>query len=172
MDHVRYPIGNFEPITRLSAEQRKGLTNQIAGLTGTLRDLTKHLHKEQLHTSYRPGGWNIQQIIHHLADNDMNAFVRFKRALTENEPEASSYREDLWAELNDYRDVPVQTSLMLLEALHTRFAILLRGMTEADFRRTLRTQVLGTITLDIALQRLVWHNLHHISHIQMIRGMR
>lgn len=107
-----------------------------------------------------------------MADNDMNAYIRFKRALTEDEPMGGSYREDIWAELSDYKDVHIENSLFLMETLHIRFLILLDGLKPDDFRRKLNTQVLGKISLDIALQRFVWHNQHHISQIQsLIRSM-
>lgn len=165
MDEIRYPIGAFAAVLKPSVEERKNLINQIPEITKTLRGILKTISPELLQTSYRPGGWTVQQVIHHLADNDMNAYLRFKRALTEDEPMGASYREDLWAELSDYKDVPAETSVVLLEALHSRFLILLQGLQAEDFQRTLRTQVLGSITLDIALQRFIWHDHHHISQI-------
>lgn len=166
MDLIRFPIGKFEPIMNPTSEDRAHLINQIPEIARSLRTIVKDLQPEQLNIPYRQGGWTIKQIIHHLADNDMNAYLRFKRALTEEEPTASSYREDLWAELRDYEDVPVENSLILLETLHSRFLTLLKGLKPEDFSRTLRTQVLGAISLDGALQRFIWHNWHHISQIE------
>ncbi|MBH5317647.1 putative metal-dependent hydrolase [Paenibacillus sp. GSMTC-2017] len=168
IDHLRFPIGYFEPSHIITNEDRINLINGINEITETLRNLTGNLTVEQLNTPYRLDGWTIQQIIHHLADNDMNAYLRFKRALTEDEPMASSYHEELWAELHDYRDVPIETSLLLLESLHTRFTILLAGLDPENFKRNFNTQVLGKISLDIALQRFIWHNNHHISQIRSL----
>ncbi len=165
-DDIRYPIGQFIPVSNPSVEERNEFVKQIPEITRSLQAILQPLEPEQLHIPYRPGGWTIQQIVHHMADNDMNAFLRFKRSLTENEPFAASYREDLFAELNDYTNTPIATSLILLEALHDRFVILLEGMNDQDFQRTLRTQALGVITLDTALQRFLWHNRHHISQIK------
>ncbi|MCD9025473.1 YfiT family bacillithiol transferase [Cohnella silvisoli] len=168
MEKLRFPIGHFEPILTPSSEERQSFINQIPNISITLRSLLKDLTPNQLQTPYRLNGWTIQQIVHHLADNDMNAYLRFKRALTEEEPLADSYREDLWAELSDYKNVPIETSLLLLEILHSRFLILLNGLNPDDFNRRLRTQVLGKITIDTALQRFVWHNQHHISQIKSL----
>ncbi|WP_337097992.1 YfiT family bacillithiol transferase [Paenibacillus sp. YIM B09110] len=166
LDGLRYPIGKFEPID-MSSEARAGFIAQIPDIVRALRRLTDSLTPEQLEMSYRTGGWSIKQIVHHMADNDMNAYLRFKRALTEDEPAGSTYREDLFAELSDYKDVPIERSLSLLEALHIRFHSLLLGLKEEHFQRKLKTQVLGTITLDIALQRFVWHNRHHTAQIEI-----
>lgn len=168
MDRLRYPIGHFVANPNSSAQERINCTKQIPGFSKSLRDILKNLDHDQLQTSYRPGGWTIQQVVHHMADNDMNAYLRLKRALTEDEPQASSYREDLWAELSDYQDVPIQTSITLLEALHSRLITLLHSLSPDDFDRTLKTQALGVITIDIALQRFVWHNEHHISQIRSL----
>jgi hypothetical protein len=168
VDKIRFPIGQFEPIIKLSFEERVNFINQIPEITKTLRNIMIDLVPDQLNIPYRQDGWTIQQIIHHLADNDMNAYLRFKRALTEDEPMSSSYREDLWAELSDYRDVPIENSLLLLETLHSRFLILLKVLKPDDFKRKLKTQVLGIITIDIALQRFIWHNRHHISQIESL----
>jgi hypothetical protein len=165
---IRFPIGQFEPIINPSLEDRANFVNQIPKITKTLRNIMKDLQPDQLNIPYRQDGWTIKQIVHHLADNDMNAYLRFKRALTEDEPISSSYREDLWAELSEYRDVPIENSLLLIETLHSRFLILLNGLKPDQFRRKLKNQVLGSITLDTALQRFVWHNRHHISQIESL----
>jgi mRNA-degrading endonuclease YafQ of YafQ-DinJ toxin-antitoxin module len=168
LDKIRFPIGQFEPIINPTFEDRVNFINQIPEITKTLRIITKDFKSDQLIIPYRHNGWTIKQIIHHLADNDMNAYLRIKRALTEEEPMSSSYREDLWAELSDYRDVSIENSLLLLETLHSRFLILVNGLKPADFQRKLRTQVLGSITIDTAIQRFVWHDLHHISQIESL----
>lgn len=171
-DTIRFPIGPFQATASPSQEERNQIINQIPEITKTLRQRISRLQPGQLQIPYRPNGWNIRQIVHHMADNDMNAYIRFKRALTEESPVASSYRQDLWAELTDYKEVPVENSLLLLEALHQRFFILLRGLGAEDFNRELSTSVLGTITLDIALQRFLWHDRHHTAQIEALINSR
>ncbi|GKU79170.1 YfiT family bacillithiol transferase [Paenibacillus sp. L3-i20] len=168
MDYLRYPIGQFESFIINSHEDRNSVIQQIPKIVQTVRSITCHLQPEQLSVPYRQGGWTIKQIIHHLADNDINAFLRFKKALTEDEPLASSYREDLWAQLSDYNDAPIECSLLLLESLHIRFLYLLSSLESEQFNRKLKTQVLGIITLDVALQRFIWHNHHHIAQIKSL----
>nr|WP_322745795.1 putative metal-dependent hydrolase [Paenibacillus donghaensis] len=170
MNDQRLPTGSFQSRAFTSAEDRVGFIPQIPEITKDLRSLVLELTPEQLDTPYRQGGWTPKQVIHHMADNDMNAYIRFKRALTEDVPLAGSYREDLWAELSDYRDLPVEDSILFLEALHYRFVILLNGLQPDDFQRKLQTQVLGEITLDTALQRLIWHNRHHMAQISHLLG--
>lgn len=168
MDQLKFPIGTFVPIPNPTDEQRLSYINQIPGISAQLKEIVTGLSEEQLHTPYRPGGWSVQQVIHHMADNDMNAYIRLKRALTEDEPQASSYREDLWAELDDYKHVSVACSVQLLEALHERFYTLARSLTTEDFNRKFHTMVLGQITVDIALQRFVWHDRHHTAQIRSV----
>ncbi|WP_338042334.1 YfiT family bacillithiol transferase [Paenibacillus alba] len=146
--------------------------HQIADIVKTLRDVVNPLNYDQLQVSYRPGGWSTQQIIHHMADNDMNAYLRLKRALTEDEPIANSYREDLFAELNEYKDMPIEMSVLLLEQLHKRMITLLNSLRTEEFQRKFKTQALGLITIDIALQRFVWHNQHHISQIKLLKDSK
>jgi hypothetical protein len=169
VDKSRYPIGYFTPSLNPSVEGQRDCIQQVSGLSKLLRAVVCNLDQNQLQTPYRSGGWTIQQIVHHLADNDMNAYLRLKRALTEKEPVASSYREDLWAELNDYKAVPIETSISLLEALHDRLVVLLHSLNPDDYNRTLKTEALGVITIDIALQRFVWHHRHHMAQIKFLR---
>ncbi|GGA15540.1 putative metal-dependent hydrolase [Paenibacillus marchantiophytorum] len=168
MEKIRYPIGQFVAKSALSVEERNKCLQGISDIAKSLRDVLKDLDHEQLQVPYRPGGWTSQQVVHHMADNDINAYLRLKRALTEDEPVASSYREDLFAELSDYRDVPVQVSIALLESLHTRLVALLRGGSQNAFNRQFSTQALGRISIDTALQRFLWHNQHHIAQIASI----
>jgi hypothetical protein len=168
MDSYCYPIGSFEPVTDPTEQQRGEWIDEIAEMPTTLRTTIQGLTLEQLLTPYRPGGWTVQQVVHHMADNDMNAYIRFKRALTEPSPAASSYRQDEWAELADYR-APIGLSLLLLEALHGRFAALLRSLQPSDFRMTFTSPAHGMLTLDVAMQRYAWHNRHHIAQIASLK---
>jgi uncharacterized damage-inducible protein DinB len=168
MDHFRYPIGQFESIQNPTPEQLNKWIEDISEIPNILRLNVQNLTFEQLLTQYRPGGWTVQQVVHHMADNDMNAFIRFKRALIEDSPTAGSYREDLWAELSDYR-TPIETSLVLLESLHSRFVSLLRSLHLSDFQRTFTSPTHGVMSLDVATQRYAWHGRHHIAQITSLK---
>ena len=169
MDTLRYPIGEFKAVQETTHEQRNQWIQSIAEMPSNLRQAVEGLKLEQLSTPYRPGGWTIQQVVHHLADNDMNAYIRFKRGLTEDHPTAGSYREDLWAELSDYRDTPIETSILLLESLHSRFVTLLVKLQPTDFQKSFSSPTFGDMTLDVAIQRYSWHGRHHIAQITSLR---
>lgn len=164
MDRLRYPIGPFEEICDPTAEQRNNWTKEITEMPALLRQAVENMSDGQLSTPYRPGGWTIRQVVHHLADNDMNAYLRFKKALTEENPTGSTYPQDRWAELSDY-EAPIETSLVLLEALRSRFQVLLHGMKPYDFQRTFTSPSHGLMNLDTALQRFHWHGRHHLAQI-------
>ena len=117
MQDLRYPIGIYEPVFEVSSEDRRGFIREVETQLITLRTVVESLTREQLEIPYRAGGWTIRQVVHHLADNNMNAYLRFKRGLTEDTPSSPSYREDLWAELPNYKETPVDESLTLLEGL-------------------------------------------------------
>lgn len=168
MDHFRYPLGQFEPSRNPTPEQRNSWMEEISELPTLLRQTVHNLTQEQLHIPYRPEGWTVQQVVHHMADNDMNAYIRFKRGLTEDSPIASSYREDLWAELSDYR-APIEPSLVLLESLHSRFVALLRSTHPSHFQRTFTSPTHGVMSLDVATERYAWHNRHHVAQIVSLK---
>ncbi|MDO3676922.1 YfiT family bacillithiol transferase [Paenibacillus ehimensis] len=167
-DILRYPIGQFTPRAVTSEEERNNYTKEIGELVPSLRKIVRDLNEDQLQTPYRSGGWTVRQVVHHMADNDINAYLRLKRGLTEEEPMASSYRPNVWAELNDYKETPIEISLVLLESLHHRLIHVIYGLKPADYNRRFNTEVLGWITVDVAIQRLIWHNKHHTSHIQSL----
>ncbi|WP_151734884.1 YfiT family bacillithiol transferase [Paenibacillus tengchongensis] len=164
-ERLRYPIGRFAGSGRLTGEERIQYIQIIRGLSGELRALIQPLTGEQMDTPYRDGGWSVREVVHHLADSGMYAYLRFKRGLTETAPEIPTYREDLWAQRSDYSEEPVESSLQLLESLHRRFVRLLDTLDGAEFERTLVSQGLGVMTLDTALERYVWHSRHHMAHI-------
>ncbi|MGM7685101.1 YfiT family bacillithiol transferase [Cytobacillus sp. Hm23] len=168
MDHLRFPDGQFESMQNITSEQCNKMIAQIPQITIILRTVVQNLSSEQLLTQYRPGGWTIQQIIHHMTDNDMNAFIRFKRALTEDTPTASTYREDLWAELSDYQ-IPIHISINLLESLHCRFVYLLHSLHFSAFQRKFISLTHGEMCLGVAIQRFVWHDHHHIAQIVSLK---
>lgn len=121
MADLRYPIGMYEPVSEISDEERRQLNSEVEIQPAILRTTVENLTSEHMETPYRSGGWSIRQVVHHLADNNMNAYIRFKRGLTEDGPSSPSYREDLWAELPDYREIAVDESLTLLDVVHKRF---------------------------------------------------
>src|SRR5437660_12316395 len=129
----RFPIGKFQYSGPPTQEQEQQFLNDIAQTPADLRASVKGLTDEQLDTPYRPGGWSVRQVVHHLPDSHMNSYVRFRLAVTENTPTIKTYEEALWAQLPDARNSPIEPSLLLLEGLHGRFTALLRSLTEADF---------------------------------------
>jgi hypothetical protein len=137
-----------------------------------LRAAAAGLNEDQLSTPYRDGGWTLRQVIHHVPDSHMNAYIRFKLALTENAPTVKAYDEAAWAELADTRDTPIEVSLALLENLHERWVGLLRSMSEADFQKQFRHPDLGLVPLERNLALYAWHGKHHVAHITSLRERR
>jgi hypothetical protein len=166
---LRYPIGNVEIKPSLSPAERAKAIPQIAETPLRLREAVAGLSQQQFDTPYRPGGWTVRQLVHHVPDSHMNAYVRFKLGLTENEPTIKPYDEARWASLADSRDTPVEVSLSLLESLHHRWDVLLRSMRPEDFSRRLRHPEIGDITLDSVLSIYAWHGRHHVAHITTLR---
>lgn len=166
---LRYPIGTFAPERTVSGGRRRHLVESLAEVPGKLRAAAGGLSGEQLNTLYRPGGWTVQQVVHHLADSHMNSYIRMKLAATEPEPTVKPYDEKAWAELGDARAAPPEPSLALLEALHERWVTFLRSLTAVDFGRTFRHPEAGVMSLDAALQYYEWHGRHHVAHITALR---
>jgi uncharacterized damage-inducible protein DinB len=166
---LRYPIGEYVPKAALTAAERAEAIAQIAATPKRLRDAVADLSQQQFDTPYRPGGWTVRQVVHHIPDSHLNSYVRFKLALTENEPTIKPYGEALWANLQDSRDTPVEISLTLLEALHHRWDVLLRSLRPEDFSRRLRHPASGTMTLDNMVNHYAWHGRHHVAHINSLR---
>ncbi len=169
MNDLRYPIGKFVPPSELSAADRKPLIGQIAELPGQLRTAVTGLSPSQIETPYRPQGWTVRQVVHHVADSHLNALVRFKLALTEDQPAVKTYAEDRWAELPDAKSAPVELSLTLLESLHQRWVLLLRSLTDEQWARAFRHPEHGTIGLERTLALYAWHGRHHLAHITSLR---
>jgi len=169
MTDLRFPIGKFQVPATVSDETRRGWIQDIAQAPALLRAAVHGLSEEQLDTPYRPGGWTIRQVIHHLPDSHMNAYVRFKLSLTENEPAVKTYLEEKWAELSDARTAPIEISLSLLEALHRRWQMLLESMSERDFERVFKHPDLGPVKLERSLGIYAWHGRHHVAHITSLR---
>lgn len=168
LDALRYPTGKFQRPASLDTDARARAIDVIAGTPARLREAVRGLTAEQIETPYRPGGWVVRQVVHHVPDSHLNAFVRFKLALTENEPTIKPYDENEWAKLADTR-VPLETSLTLLEAVHERLVALLRAMTPRDFERMLVHPETGRQRLDQVLALYAWHGPHHIAQITSLR---
>jgi hypothetical protein len=166
---LRYPVGPCEYPWVVSPEARKRHVDDIAALPVRLRDAVQGLDDAQLDTPYRPGGWTVRQLVHHLADSHMNAYVRFRLGLTENQPVIKPYDEKLWAELSDSHSAPIEMSLSLLEGLHHRWVLLLTGMSDADYARTIFHPESGVLRLDTYLSTYGWHCRHHVAHITSLR---
>jgi hypothetical protein len=166
----RYPVGKFKPpAAPHTSDERRALVEQIAATPARMRAAATGLSESQLETPYRDGGWTVRQVVHHVPDSHMNAYTRVKLALTENEPTIKPYDEAAWAKLNDVRDTPIETSLVLLETLHERWDKILSAMTDADFARTLLHPDHGVITLDWLIALYAWHGRHHVAHITSLR---
>ncbi len=168
MTDLQYPIGRFAFPESTTEPQREAWIQEIARAPRELRAAVAGLTLEQLDTPYRPGGWTGRQVVHHVPDSHMNAFVRFKLALTEDQPTIKPYDEARWAELAD-ATLPVEPSLDLLEALHVRWVRLLESMSERDYQRTFAHPESGVWRLDQYLGQYAWHGRHHIAHIALLR---
>lgn len=168
---LRYPIGRFARPTDVSAAERAQSIEAVAAAPAALREAVRGLDDVQLDTPYRPDGWTVRQVVHHVPDSHLNAYVRFKLALTEVEPTIKPYDEKDWAELPDGRSPLVAESLALLDALHARWVHLLRAMRTPDFARTLvhPERPGAPMTLDMMLALYAWHGRHHVAHIAALR---
>lgn len=162
---LRYPIGKLRLPERFDASWRRDAIQMIARTPGLLAAAVAGWDDGRLDTPYRSGGWTVRQLVHHVADSHVNAYVRFKLALTEPEPMIKGYDEAAWAELQDTQRVPVDVSLSLLAMLHARWVALLQSMTDADFERTLVHPEHGVRTLDQMLATYAWHGPHHVAHV-------
>ena len=169
MDDPRYPVGRYKAPPEVSSEQRDAWIGEIAAAPAALRAAVSGLGEAQLDTPYREGGWTVRQVVHHVPDSHMNAFVRFKLALTEDNPTIKPYDEAAWARVADTARTPVDVSLTLLDALHTRWVVLLESLADTDFARRLVHPDRGPITLDWLLQLYAWHGRHHTAHITELR---
>lgn len=166
---LRYPIGKFTWSGSNTPQQRAHFVEEIAATPQRLRSAVAGLSAEQLDTPYREGGWTVRQVVHHLPDSHMNSYVRFKLALTENEPTIKPFDEAHWAQLIDARTAPIDASLNLLEGLHQRWSILLRSLGEDDVARKFNHPELGIVTIDQYIALYAWHGAHHVGHITALR---
>ena len=170
MSDLRYPIGKFSYDGKLTEVQKRDFLDHLAQTPANLRSAVEGLSATQLDTPYRPGGWTVRQVVHHVPDSHLNSYVRFKLALTEDEPTIKPYVEDRWAELPDTKATPIEISLALLESLHDRWLRLLRSLTPEDWKRTFRHPEMGPMTLEKTLALYAWHGRHHVAHIAALRS--
>src|SRR5258707_1879417 len=172
MTDPRYPIGKFTFDGTLTTDQKKQYLNDIEQTPAHLRAAVAGLSDQQLNTPYREGGWTVRQVAHHVPDSHMNAYVRFRLTLTEQEPTIKPYEEARWAELEDAKHAPPDVSLALLDSLHERWARLLRSMRSEDFARTFRHPDHGVRTLDWMLFLYAWHGRHHTAQVTELRKQK
>jgi len=169
MSDLSYPIGKFHFAGPLPEEQKRKAIDDIAAVPANLRSAVAGLSEARLDTPYRPGGWTVRQVVHHVPDSHMNAYIRFKLALTEDEPTIKPYEQQLWAELADTKATPIEVSLAMIESLHERWVNLLRSLTPEDWKRTFRHPELGLVSLEKNLALYAWHGKHHVAHITELR---
>jgi uncharacterized damage-inducible protein DinB len=172
-EDLSYPIGKFEWVAPENEQQmssrRAHYIDVVAELPGNFEAALRDLTPDQLDTPYRPGGWTVRQLAHHVPDSHANAYIRFKLALTEYEPTIKPYKEDMWAKLADTANTPVEVSLQMLDSIHTRWVTLLRAMDSSDYARTLRHPEIGVMDLNRTLALYAWHSAHHTAHITGLR---
>jgi uncharacterized damage-inducible protein DinB len=168
-DDLRFPIGKFQWSGANTPEDRERYISALAEAPANLRAAVAGLNDQQLDTPYRPGGWTVRQVVHHLPDSHANMYVRLKLALTEDEPLIKPYDEAAWAELPENKATPIEVSLNLLDALHTRTVNTLRGATPEQFARTFRHPERGVMSLDQVIGLYAWHGAHHVAHITRLR---
>jgi hypothetical protein len=173
IEMLKYPIGKMPrtstPLDRATREQH---LRTLEELPSRLRTIAGGLSDAQLDTPYRPGGWTIRQVVHHVPDSHMNAYIRMKLAATEEAPAIRTYEEQLWAELPDARTAPVAMSLDLLAAVHRRWVAFLRAYPEAELQRVFVHPAWGRVTIDEAIAMYAWHSRHHTAHIEQALAMR
>ena len=166
---LRYPLGRFEFEGTLDYKQRQTLIDQIAAAPEKMRAAVMGLSDPQIDTPYRPDGWTVRQVVHHVPESHLNSYTRFKLAITEEAPTIKPYYEDRWAKLDDALTAPIEMSLNLLDALHERWVWFLRSLKDADFQRTFRHPELGIVSLDKNVALYAWHGRHHVAHITSLR---
>jgi len=165
---LRYPVGPFSPPADPDATSRRDAIAAVAAVPERVRAAVRDLTDDQLDTPYRPGGWTVRQLVHHLADSHLNALTRLKLALTEDQPTIKPYDQEAWARLPDSRE-PIEPSLLILDGLHRRWAALLNALSPDDFERTWDHPEDGVLTIDGLLALYAWHGKHHVAHITSLR---
>ncbi len=166
---LQYPVGHFTAPDVVSTAMRVAAVDEIAALPAAMRAAVQGLTLAQLETPYRDGGWTVRQVVHHVPDSHMHAYTRVKFALTEESPTIRPYDEGAWSQLPDVVALPIDVSLTLLDAIHTRWIACVRGLTESQFARVFVHPELGPQRVDLSLLRYAWHGRHHVAHITSLR---
>jgi len=170
LETLRYPIGKFKPPVNIGNDDIQRWIEVLKNYPQQLREAVSGLNDSQLDTPYREGGWTIRQVVHHVPDSHMNAYIRFKLALTEENPSIKPYLEDRWAELPDSKSAPIGVSLDILEGIHKRWVLVLNNMSAPDFKRTFHNpESKVTRTLEVVLCLYDWHAKHHLAHITELK---
>jgi hypothetical protein len=169
---LRYPVGPFVPSNATDEASRAQAIAAIADAPEKLRSAVRGLTHEQLETPYRPGGWTARQVVHHVVDSHLNAYVRLRLTLTEERPTIRPYDEARWAELIDAKIMDVEISLTLLDALHQRFVALMKSLSSGDWQRRYVHPESGEHTLDYLLEMYAWHGRHHVAHVTALRSRK
>ena len=168
---LKYPIGKFLTPDTISEQSLKEATTYLLSFPQYLEETVKGFSEKQLNTPYRPGGWTVKQVVHHVADSHMNALMRFKLALTEENPTIKPYDEAAWAQMSDY-SLPIETSLSMIKGIHYKWAVILESMEPLDFEKTyFHPESQASVALSEVTLMYQWHSQHHLAHIQhlMIR---
>ena len=169
MEALKFPIGRFSAPTEMTSAQLSSFVKVIEDFPSLLKAETDKLSEVQLDTAYRPEGWTVRQVVHHCADSHMNSFIRFKLALTEENPTIKPYHEDKWAEMADAKNLPIEPSLKILEGLHDRWAILIKSLSDQDLQKTFfHPANQKTITLATTIALYAWHSRHHLGHVKLV----
>ncbi|HWO02443.1 MAG TPA: bacillithiol transferase BstA [Blastocatellia bacterium] len=166
---LRYPIGQFRLEGNPTETQIQTAIDEIAEAPAKLRAAVEGLSAEQLETPYRPEGWTVRQVVHHVPDSHLNSYIRLRLALTEDTPTIKPYDENRWAQLEDSRSAPIDVSLALLGSLHERWVILLRSLGAADFARHFKHPDIGVVSVGKNTCLYAWHGKHHVAHITFLR---
>jgi uncharacterized damage-inducible protein DinB len=169
MTDLRYPVGKLTYDDQVTPGKRTAWIRQIAEAPAALRAAVSGLSEAQLDTPYRPDGWTVRQVVHHVPDSHMNAYIRFKWTLSEDNPTIKAYDEQAWARIADTKLTPIEVSLDLLDAVHKRWVVLLESLREGDWTRPLTHPENGPMTLDRLLQLYAWHGRHHAAHVTELR---
>ncbi|WP_373497683.1 YfiT family bacillithiol transferase [Aquiflexum sp.] len=165
---MKYPIGPFISPDEITSEMIHIWIGEIESFPKMLKEAVQNLTEKQLNTPYREGGWTVRQVVHHCADSHMNSFIRFKLALTEDNPTIKGYEEAKWAEMPDYLQLPVEPSLKLLEGLHRRWVVLLKSLGPEDLKKTFfHPEKQKSIPLDQTIALYAWHGKHHLAHVKI-----
>lgn len=170
-ESLRYPVGRFDAAAPVAPDMRTPAIAAFAELPERLRQAVAGLDGPQLETPYRPGGWTVRQVVHHVADSHMNGFVRLKLALSEESPTIKPYDQDRWAELPDTR-LPIDVSLRLVDALHERWVTVWNSLSPADFSRLFTHPEIGSLSVETHLHLYAWHCRHHVAHIVNLRARK